>query len=67
SHMNPRILLNSSKIESIGYTEKTSLRLKPNVYQRLTSLRPALVFLTYLHRHNRREQGDKPRRDNVKR
>jgi hypothetical protein len=53
-------------LESIGYTEKTSLRLKPNVYQRLTSLRPALAFLTYLHRHNRRELGDKPRRDNVK-
>ena len=54
-------------LESIGYTEKTSLRLKPNVYQRLTSLRPALAFLTYLHRHNRRELGDKPRSDNVKR
>ena len=54
-------------LKSIGYTEKTSLRLKLNVYQRLTSLRPALAFLTYLHRHNRRELGDKPRRDNVKR
>jgi hypothetical protein len=54
-------------LESFGYTDKTSLRVKPNVYQRLTSLRPALAFLTYLHRHNRRELGDKPRRDNVKR
>ncbi|CAB3999372.1 ---NA--- [Paramuricea clavata] len=53
-------------LESIGYTEKTSC-VKPNVYQRLTSLRPVLAFLTYLHRHNRREQGDKPRGDNVKR
>jgi hypothetical protein len=42
-------------LESIGYTEKTSLRVKPNVYQRLTSLWPALEFLTYLHRHNRRQ------------
>ena len=30
-------------LKSIGYTEKTSLRLKPNVYQRLTSLQPALA------------------------
>ena len=37
------------------------------LYRRLTSLRPALAFLTYLHRHNRRELGDKPRGDNVKR
>jgi hypothetical protein len=61
SHYSPQFL------ESIGYTEKTSLRVKPNVYQRLTSLWQALAFLTYLHRHNRRELGDKPRRDNVKR
>jgi hypothetical protein len=37
------------------------------LYRRLASLRSALEFLTYLHRHHRRELGDKPRRDNVKR
>ncbi|CAB4021821.1 Hypothetical predicted protein, partial [Paramuricea clavata] len=61
--MNPRILLNSSKALT-GYTEKTSLRVKPNVYQRLTSLRPALAFLTY---QSHSSQSKRTRRQTEKR